>query len=129
MTNCYGLESSEGAMSNIRPRDLAVVIRGLWPNVGRIVYVCEFVPHFDFNAMGLGTRDGWRVRSWSNRPLETTEGPGNVGITPIGSLRRLDRLPPQQQQAIDKEMALIDFQDAMSEFARYFEMQEALATA
>jgi hypothetical protein len=116
-------------MNNIRPRDLAVVVQGLWPNVGRIVYVCEFVPHFDFGAMGLDKRDGWRVRSWSCGPLETTEGPRNVGITPIGSLRRLDRLPPQQQQAIDREMALMDFQDAALELARYFEMQEALETA
>jgi hypothetical protein len=49
-------------MDNIRARDLAVVVQGLWPNVGRMVYVHEFVPGFDFGVMGLGIRDGWRVR-------------------------------------------------------------------
>ena len=116
-------------MNNIRPGDLAVVVRGLWPNVGRLVFVSEFVPDFDFNAMGLGTRDGWRVRSWSDGPLETIVGPGMVGITPVGALRRLARLSAQQQQELENEMAKADFEDALSEFARYFEMQDALAEA
>ena len=113
-------------MTDIRPRDLAIVVQGLWPNVGRLVYVSEFVQHFDFNAMGMGTRDGWRVRSRSNGPLDTTDGPRMVGITPVGSLRRLDRLPPQQQQAMETELAFAEFQDALSDLAKYFELQEAL---
>ncbi len=116
-------------MNNVRPRDLAVVVRGLWPNVGRLVYVCEFVPNFNFSDMGMGIRDGWRVRSWSDGPLETTEGPLMVGITPVGSLRRLDRLPPMQQKTIEREMIKAEFKDAMADFARYVEMQEGLATA
>jgi hypothetical protein len=113
----------------IRPGDLAVVVQGLWPNVGRLVYVSEQVPDFDFSAMGLGTRDGWRVRSWSYGPLETIVGPGMVGITPVGSLRRIDRLHPQQQRQLENEMANADFADALSDLARYFERQEALIAA
>jgi hypothetical protein len=116
-------------MNNIRRGDLAIVVQGLWPNVGRVVYVSEYVPDFDFNDMGLGTRDGWRVRSWSDGTLQTIVGPRMVGITPVGSLRRLDRLPAQQQQQLEKEMAKADFEDALSDLARYFEKQESLIPA
>jgi hypothetical protein len=88
--------------------------------------VSGFVQNFDFSAMGLGIKDGWRVRSWSSGPLETTEGPLMVGITPVGSLRRLDRLPPDQQKAVELEMAHADFQDALCELVKYFEEQESL---
>ena len=116
-------------MSNIRPGDLAVVVRGLWPNVGRVVFVSAFAPDFDFRAMNLGRRDGWRVRSWSSEPLETTVGQLMSAVTPVGSLRRLDRLPAEQQREIEIEMAKADFQEAMSELARYFEKEEELATS
>lgn len=116
-------------MNNIRPGDLAVVVRGLWPNVGRLVFVSEFVPDFDFSLMGLAIRQGWRVRSWGHGPLQTTGGPRMVGFTPFGSLRRLDPLPPIEQREIEKEMALADFNDALADLARCLETQEALAEA
>jgi hypothetical protein len=52
-----------------------------------------------------------------------------VGTTPVGSLRRLDRLPSQQQQEIDKAMDRVDFQDAVADLVRYFKRQEALVEA
>jgi hypothetical protein len=55
-------------MNNIRPGDLAVVVQGLWPNVGRVVFVSAFVPDFDFSAMEHCGRQGWRVRSWGMGP-------------------------------------------------------------
>ena len=116
-------------MNNIRAGDLAVVVQGLWPNVGRLVFVSAFAPDFDFTAMNLGIRDGWRVRSWSNEPLETIGGQRMSGVTPKGSLRRLDRLPAQQQREIEIEMAKADFQEAMSDLARYFEKEEELTAS
>jgi len=110
-------------MDNIRPGDLAIVVRGLWPNVGRLVYVAEFVPDFDFSKMGLKIRQGWRVRSWGHGPLETTDGLLMVGITPKGSLRRLVPLPSVQQAELVREMARADFKDAMSDLAMILKKQ------
>lgn len=113
-------------MNDIQTGDLAVVVRGLWPNVGLLVFVSDFVPDFDFSAMGLGIRQGWRVRSWSPGPLETTDGPRKVGITPVGSLRRLEPMAPVQQRELEKEMARADFAEALADLARVLEEQDEL---
>jgi hypothetical protein len=113
-------------MNNIHSGDLAVVVQGLWPNVGRLVYVTKFVRDFDFSTMGSGIREGWRVRSWSQGPLETTGGPRMVGFTPVGSLRRLDPLPPLQQRELRVEMARLDFDEALCELATILKKQEEL---
>jgi hypothetical protein len=63
-----------------------VVVQGLWPNFGRVVFVSSFRHNFDFNSMGLDTRDGWRVKSWSGGQLETIGGLRMDAITPVGSL-------------------------------------------
>lgn len=39
---------------NVKPDSLAIVVQGMWPNVGRIVYVGRRDPAIDFTAMGLG---------------------------------------------------------------------------
>ncbi len=116
-------------MHNIRVGDLAVVVHGLWPNIGRVVYVHKFVPDFDFSAMGLAIRTGWRVRSWSERPVLRTDGLAMVGITPTGSLRRLDRLPPVQQEEIEIQMAMEDAKNAMADLAAYFARRKILETS
>jgi len=113
-------------MNKINRGDLAIVVQGLWPNVGRIVYVCEYVTEFDFTAMGLSVGAGWRVRSWSGGLLTRTDGLGLSGITPIGSLRPLDRLPKEQQREIEIEMALAEAAEAIKELAAWFAGQEAL---
>lgn len=113
-------------MNNLRPGDLAIVVQGLWPNVGRLVFVSQFVPDFDFSPMGLYIRQGWRVRTWGQGPLETTDGPRMVGITPVDSLRRLDSLPPFQQCALHKEMARLDFDEAICDLARILKKQDEL---
>lgn len=123
MTNWLGSEESEPDMSTIQSGDLALVVQGLWPNVGRLVYVVEFMPDFDFSKMGLKTRQGWRVRSWTHGPLETIDGPLMIAITPVGSLRRLDPLPPSQQRELEKEMARADFDDALSDLAKILREQ------
>lgn len=113
-------------MNNIRTGDLAIVVQGLWPNVGRLVFVSDFVPDFDFSVMGLGIRQGWRVRSWSAGLLETTDGPRKVGITPVGSLRRLEPMAPVQQRELEKAMARADFDEALSDLASVLEKQDEL---
>ena len=113
-------------MNNIRIGDLAIVVKGLWPNVGRLVFVSEFVPDFDFSVMGLDIRQGWRVRSWSAGSLETTGGLRKVGITPVGSLRKLDPLPAIQQRELERKMACADFNDALSDLAKILKEQYEL---
>lgn len=109
---------------SVRAGDLAVVVKGLWPNVGRIVFVDRYVGSQDFTAMGLGCGPGWRVRSCSEVPLETVAGPRMVGYSPAGSLRPIDPLPPDVTLQIQRRMAVADFKDAMAELAAVLQKQE-----
>lgn len=72
-------------MNDIKVGDLAFIVQGLWPNVGRVVYVAEFVPDYDFSPMGLSIRQGWRVRSWGHGPLQRTDGPLSSSTAPWGT--------------------------------------------
>jgi hypothetical protein len=110
---------------SVKPDDLAIVIQGMWPNVGRIVYVDRLDRAVDFTVMGLGIKPGWRVRAWGSVPLETTGGPRMVGFTPVGSLKPLDDLPPEQRAEIRREMGQLDFQEAMNDLAKILEEQYA----
>lgn len=103
---------------NIQPGGLAVIVKGLWPNIGRVVYVDRYLESWDFTELGLGRGPGWRVRTWSQGPLQTTDGPRLVGYTPDGSLRPLPGLPPDQARQVQREMAIADFQEAMNELAQ-----------
>lgn len=108
---------------NVQAGELAVVVKGLWPNVGRVVYVDRLVPTWDFTPLGLGQQPGWRVRAWSPAPLETTAGPSLVGYTPLGSLRPLGSLTPDAARQIAREMALADFREAVDELAEVLRKQ------
>lgn len=109
---------------NVRAGDLALVVKGLWPNVGRIVFVDRYFEMRDFTAMGLGHGPGWRVRSCSGMPLETVAGPRMVGYSPAGSLRPIDPLPPDVTLQIQRRMAVADFKEAIAELAAVMQKQE-----
>ena len=109
---------------SLRAGDLAVVVKGLWPNVGRIVYVDRYVENHNFTAMGLGHLPGWRVRSWGRFPLETVGGPKFSGYTPHGSLKPLGPLPTDQARQVEREMAEADFREAMADLAAVLHRQE-----
>lgn len=109
----------------VKPGCLAVVVRGLWPNMGRIVYVSHFVKEVDFTLMGLGKLPGWRIRSINRTPLETVLGPAMSGYTPVGSLRPLDPLEPPQALNLHRRMAVADFKEAMSNLASVLEREAA----
>lgn len=113
---------------NVKAGDLAIVVKGLWPNVGRIVYVDAYRELFDFSPMGLPPSPGWRVRSISAQPLETTEGLRMAGVTPARSLRRIDPLPPEQMRRIAHRMAMADFNEAAADLAEILENIEQEAT-
>lgn len=109
---------------SVRPGDLALVVKGLWPNIGRIVYVDRYIESHDFTAMGLGHRPGWRVRSWGRLALDTVDGLRFSGYTPDGSLKPLGPLPPDQARQVEQEMAEMDFREAMTELAAVLQKQE-----
>ena len=98
--------------------------KGLWPNVGRVVYVDRFVDRWDFSALGLGHCSGWRVRSWSAAPLETTDGTRMAGFTPQGSLSHWTRFHRSKPRAVARDMALADFNEAMADLAEILRRQE-----
>lgn len=110
---------------NVRAGELAVVVKGLWPNVGRVVFVDRFVESHDFTAMGLGHIPGWRVRSWGQVPLDTVGGPRLSGYTPRGSLQPLGPLPPDQASLLQRDMALADFREAMQALAEVLQRESA----
>lgn len=114
-------------MDNIRAGDLAVIVNGFDINIGKMVYVSSFIPQFDFIQMGWGVRDGWRVRIWSSSPLLRTDGWGQSGVTPVGTLRKIDPLPPQMQHELERAMAKLDFDDALKDLAEYFEREQQKA--
>lgn len=105
-------------MEEVKPGDLAIVVKGLWPNVGRIVFVTHWLDKYDFTSMGLPPSPGWRVRSISPQPLETIRGPRRAGMTPVRSLRRIDPLAPEQMRRIAQRMATADFKEAIDDLAK-----------
>lgn len=51
-----------------------------------------------------------------------------TGFTPVGSFKPLDDLPPQQREQIRREMAQLDFQEAMDDLANILKQQYAPET-
>ncbi len=103
---------------NAKLGDVAIVIKGRWPNVGRIVYVARETEDRDYTAMGYGILSSWIVESLGG-DLDTDAGPAQRGFTPDISLRRLD-LTPEQAEAMRKAKADHDFKAALDELAVVF---------
>lgn len=89
-----------------------------------MAYVTHWHDMHDFTPMGLPPSPGWRVRSISAQPLETTEGLRRVGLTPVRSLRRIDPLPPQQMRRIAQRMAVADLAKLMQLLVEQAEQEE-----
>lgn len=103
---------------NAKLGDVAIIIKGRWPNVGRIVYVARETEDRDYTAMGYGILPSWIVESLGG-DLDTDAGPAQRGFTPDISLRRLD-LTPEQAKAMRKAKADHDFKAALDELAVVF---------
>jgi hypothetical protein len=103
---------------NAKLGDVAIIIKGRWPNVGRIVYVARETEDRDYTAMGYGILSSWIVESLGG-DLDTDAGPAQRGFTPDISLRRLD-LTPEQAKDMRKTKADYDFKAALDELAVVF---------
>lgn len=103
---------------NAKIGDVAIIIKGRWPNVGRLVYVAQATKDRDYSSMGYGILPSWIVESLGG-DLDTDAGPAQRGFTPDISLKRLD-LTPEQAQAMRKAKADHDFKAALDELAVIF---------
>jgi len=84
---------------NVKLGDVAIVIKGRWPNVGKIVYVARETPDRDYSNMGYGILHAWFVESLGG-DLDTDAGPRQAGYTPDISLRRLPGITPEQAEQL-----------------------------
>ena len=100
---------------NVKIGDVAIVIKGRWPNVGKIVYVARETADRDYSSMGYGILPSWFVESLGG-DLDTDGGPRKSGFTPDISLRRLD-LTPEQAKAMRTAKADGDFKAVLDELA------------
>ncbi len=100
---------------NVKIGDVAIIIKGRWPNVGRIVYVAEETADRDYRFMGYGVQPSWIVESLGG-VLDTDNGPRSRGATPDISLRRLD-FTPGQAKAMRKAKSDADIKVALAELA------------
>jgi hypothetical protein len=100
---------------NVKPGDVAIILKGRWPNVGRLVYVEHDHPDVNYAYLGYGILKSWVVSSLGSK-LDTTGGPNDRGHTPDMSLKRLD-LTPEQARAMHQAKAQHDFDEAAKELA------------
>jgi hypothetical protein len=100
---------------NVKLGDVAIIINGRWPNVGRIVYVAQETADRDYRFMGYGILPSWSVESLGG-DLDTDGGPARRGLIPDLALRKLD-LTAKQAKAMRAAKADHDFKVALAELA------------
>ncbi len=100
---------------NVKLGDVAIIIMGRLPNIGRLVYVASGTTDHDYTKIGYGILPSWVVESLGS-DLDTEAGPRQRGLTPDISLRRLD-LTPEQAKAMREVKANRDCDAALAELA------------
>jgi hypothetical protein len=100
---------------NVKEGDVAIIIKGRRPNVGKIVYVAQEAADRDYRFMGYDILPSWIVESLGGT-LDTEAGPAQKGFTPDISLRRLN-LTPEQAKAMRTAKAEHDIKAALDELA------------
>lgn len=108
---------------NVKPGDVAIIIKGRWPNVGRIVQVEREWGEVDYTHMGYSVLPCWLVESLGGN-LECQSGPCQRGFTPDISLRPLPDITPEQAQAIRKRHAREQFNAALKDLADILNREE-----
>lgn len=112
---------------NVQQRDVAVVINGRWPNIGRIVVVLRKFDDVDYRHLGYGVEPSWWVRSMGGL-LDTTTGPAMEGHAPDIALRKLYKISSDEIEAMRLQKAYEEFNAALAELAvlaREYEAREA----
>lgn len=111
---------------NVKPGDVAIVIKGRWPNIGRIVLVERYWGEVDYSHIGYGALPCWLVESTGGK-LATSHGESYTGYTPDLSLRLLPDVTPEQAQAMRKQVARERCDEALADLGRILrEYEEAV---
>lgn len=111
---------------NVKPGDVAIIIKGRWPNVGCIVQIERAWCDVDYSREGYGVLPCWLVESLGG-DLDTDIGPAPSGYTPDLSLRPLPDITPEQAQAIRKRQSRAQFDKALAELAELLQAVEKVA--
>lgn len=101
---------------NVQAGDVAIIIKGRWPNVGRIVYVAASAGDRDYSRIGCGVLPCWFVESLGGE-LDTDNGPSSGGHIPDIALRRLPGVNPEQAERLRKAKAQADLDAALADLA------------
>lgn len=102
---------------------MAIIVKGRWPNVGRIVQVDRAWGDVDYSRVGYGVQPCWLVESLGG-DLDTDQGPAQTGYTPDLSLRQLPDITPEQAQKIRKRKAREEVQKALADLVRIVQAYE-----
>jgi len=113
---------------NVKPGDVALIIKGRWPNVGRVVQVDRLWGNVDYSRVGYGVLACWLVASLGG-DLDTDRGPVSSGYTPDLSLKALPGITPEQTHEIRKRLAKEEFQKALADLGRIAKRLEEVAVA
>lgn len=98
---------------NVQAGDVAIIIKGRWPNVGRIVYVASSAGDRNYTPWGYGILPSWFCESLG-ADLDTEKGPSRGGYAPDIALRRL---PGVTQEQAERMKARADFDAALDDLA------------
>lgn len=98
---------------NVQAGDVAIIVKGRWPNVGRIVYVACSAGDRDYSRFGYGILPSWLCESLG-ADLDTDKGPGRDGYAPDIALRRLHGVTREQAERMK---ARADFDAALDDLA------------
>ena len=110
---------------NVKPGDVAIIIKGRWPNVGRSVLVERYWGEVDYSHISCGMLPCWLVESTGGK-LDTSQGESYTGYTPDISLRLLPDVTPEQAHMLRKQVARERFDEALADLGRIIrEYEEA----
>lgn len=98
---------------NVKAGDVAIIIKGRWPNVGRIVYVANAAGDRDYSRCGYGILPSWFCESLG-ADLDTEQGPSQAGYAPDIALRPI---PGVTREQAERMKAQADFDAALADLA------------
>ena len=113
--------------------DVAVIIKGIPENIGKLVLVVKFYGDYDYSYLGYGVLPCWTVESLGGL-VATSIGPDIGGFTPDLALRPIDDLKvnhsdlAQARADAELEAAWENLREVAREMARQASLPEGEMT-
>lgn len=104
---------------NVQAGDLAFIVAGRKPNIGRLVYVARFFGDIDYSKDGYGVLPCWTVESLGS-PLDARRGAVQRGHIPDMALRKQDS--GITAAVLRRSKAEQDAASALTELSAIFEL-------